>query len=112
MPPNVSVPILNLVDKVFQLNRRGWLRRQVFWISKQILQLVMEDAVDDLLMREICWLRNEDTIAQGIRWAQDILWPNGVFFTRLNDSQEASDETDPSEKNLPNGRPTWWHEGD
>jgi sorting nexin-13 len=26
MPPNVSVPILNLVDKVFQLNRRGWLR--------------------------------------------------------------------------------------
>jgi sorting nexin-13 len=72
MPPNVSVPILNLVDKVFQLNRRGWLRRQVFWISKQILQLVMEDAVDDLLMREICWLRNEDTIAQGIRWAQDV----------------------------------------
>ena len=25
-PPNVSVPILNLVDKVFQLNKRGWLR--------------------------------------------------------------------------------------
>ncbi|EOA29790.1 hypothetical protein CARUB_v10012885mg [Capsella rubella] len=97
-PPKVSVPILNLVDKVFQLNRRGWLRRQVFWISKQILQLVMDDAVDDLLMREICWLRNEDTVAQGIRWAQDILWPNGVFFTRVNDSQEALDETDPSEK--------------
>nr|XP_009404338.1 PREDICTED: uncharacterized protein LOC103987685 isoform X3 [Musa acuminata subsp. malaccensis] len=25
-PPNVSVPMLNLVDKIFQLNRRGWLR--------------------------------------------------------------------------------------
>jgi hypothetical protein len=25
-PPNVSVPLLNLVDKIFQLNRRGWLR--------------------------------------------------------------------------------------
>ncbi|GKG28012.1 hypothetical protein Tco_0406339, partial [Tanacetum coccineum] len=25
-PPNVSVPLLNLVDKVFQLNRWGWLR--------------------------------------------------------------------------------------
>ncbi|EOA29799.1 hypothetical protein CARUB_v10012892mg [Capsella rubella] len=97
MPPRVSVPILNLVDKVFQLNKRGWLRRQVFSISKQILQLVMDDAADDLLMREICWLRNEDTVAQGIRLAQDILWPNGVFFTRVNDSQEASDETDPSE---------------
>ncbi|ESQ50949.1 hypothetical protein EUTSA_v10022527mg [Eutrema salsugineum] len=97
MPPNVSVPILNLVDKVFQLNRRGWLRRQVFWISKQILQLVMEDAVDDWLLREICWLRSEDTVAHGIRWAQDILWPNGVFFTRVSDGQEASNETDPSE---------------
>uniref|UniRef100_A0A1J3J137 Sorting nexin-13 n=1 Tax=Noccaea caerulescens TaxID=107243 RepID=A0A1J3J137_NOCCA len=98
MPPNVSVPILNLVDKVFQLNRRGWLRRQVFWISKQILQLVMEDAVDDWLLREVRWLRSEDTVAQGIRWAQDILWPDGVFFTRVSDDQEASDETDPSEK--------------
>ncbi|CAH8350034.1 unnamed protein product [Eruca vesicaria subsp. sativa] len=97
MPPNVSVPILNLVDKVFQLNRRGWLRRQVFWISKQILQLVMEDAVDDWLLREVCWLRNEDTVAHGIRWAQDLLWPNGVFFTRVGDGQEASDETDPSD---------------
>ncbi|KAL0802626.1 hypothetical protein Bca101_057802 [Brassica carinata] len=86
-PPNVSVPILNLVDKVFQLNRRGWLRRQVFWISKQILQVVMEDAVDD-------WLLNEDTVAHGIRWAQDLLWPNGVFFTRVGDGQEASDPSD------------------
>ncbi|XP_022876173.1 uncharacterized protein LOC111394547 [Olea europaea var. sylvestris] len=33
-PPNLSVPVLNLVDKLFQLKRRGWLRRQVFWISK------------------------------------------------------------------------------
>ncbi|CAN8257891.1 unnamed protein product [Cochlearia groenlandica] len=97
-PPNVSVPILNLVDKVFQLNRRGWLRRQVFWISKQILQLVMEDAVDDWLLREVCWLRNEDTVAHGIRWAQDLLWPNGVFFTRVGDDEEAMNETDPGEK--------------
>ena len=47
-------------------------RRQVFWISKQILQLVMEDAIDDWLLREIHWLRREDTIAQGIRWVQDV----------------------------------------
>lgn len=25
-PPNVTVPILNLVDNVFQLKKRGWLR--------------------------------------------------------------------------------------
>ncbi|CAJ2674248.1 unnamed protein product [Trifolium pratense] len=82
-PPNVTVPILNLVDNIFQLKKRGWLRRQVFWISKQILQLVMEDAIDDLLLSEIHWLRREETIAQGIRWIQDILWPGGTFFLRV-----------------------------
>ncbi|XP_027362494.1 uncharacterized protein LOC113870094 [Abrus precatorius] len=82
-PPNVTVPILNLVDNIFQLKKRGWLRRQVFWISKQILQLVMEDAIDDWLLSEIHWLRREDTIAQGIRWVQDILWPGGTFFLRV-----------------------------
>lgn len=25
-PPNVCVPILNLVDNIFQLKKRGWLR--------------------------------------------------------------------------------------
>lgn len=56
-------------------------RRQVFWISKQILQLVMEDAVDDWLLREVCWLRNEDTVAHGIRLAQNVrikFFPNLV----------------------------------
>ncbi|MED6183231.1 hypothetical protein PIB30_036121 [Stylosanthes scabra] len=86
-PPNVSVPILNLVDNVFQLKRRGWLRRQVFWISKQILQLVMEDAIDDWILREIHWLRRDDTIALGIRWLQDILWPGGTFFLRVRTPQ-------------------------
>ncbi|KAK4258714.1 hypothetical protein QN277_005132 [Acacia crassicarpa] len=87
-PPNVTVPILNLVDKVFQLKKRGWLRRQVFWISKQILQLTMEDAVDDFLLSQINWLRREDTVAQGIRWVQDILWPGGTFFLSLKTQME------------------------
>ncbi|MED6109076.1 hypothetical protein PIB30_030290 [Stylosanthes scabra] len=86
-PPNVSVPILNLVDKIFQLKKRGWLRRQVFWISKQILQLVMEDAIDDWLLRQINWLRREDTVEQGIRWIHDILWPGGTFFLRVEAPQ-------------------------
>ncbi|PPR98946.1 hypothetical protein GOBAR_AA21722 [Gossypium barbadense] len=92
-PPNVSVPLLNLVDKVFQLKRRGWLRRQVFWISKQILQLVMEDAIDDWLLRQIYWLRREDTVALGIQWVQDVLWPGGTFFTKLANIQSKLGDT-------------------
>ncbi|KAJ6927130.1 hypothetical protein NC651_011261 [Populus alba x Populus x berolinensis] len=91
-PSNVSVPLLNLVDKVFQLKRRGWLRRQVFWISKQILQLIMEDAIDEWLLRQIYWLRREETIAFGIQWVQDILWPNGMFFTRARVAQSKDDD--------------------
>nr|GEZ65411.1 Phox-associated domain, sorting nexin [Tanacetum cinerariifolium] len=68
---NVSVPLLNLVDNVLQLNRRGCLRRQVFWISKQILQLMMEDAIDDWILRQIHWLRRDDIVASGIRWIQN-----------------------------------------
>ncbi|KAL6218724.1 hypothetical protein ACLB2K_011933 [Fragaria x ananassa] len=90
-PPNVSVPLLNLVDKVFQLKRRGWLRRQVFWMSKQILQLMMEDAIDDWLLRQIQLLRREDTIASGIRWLQDVLWPNGTFFLRVGNANDNQD---------------------
>ncbi|RVW49734.1 hypothetical protein CK203_070055 [Vitis vinifera] len=50
-PPNVSVPLLNLVDK-----------------------LIMEDAIDDWLLRQIQLLRKEEVIAQGIRWVQDSLF--------------------------------------
>ncbi|KAK1269702.1 hypothetical protein QJS04_geneDACA006555 [Acorus gramineus] len=92
IPPNVSVPLLNLVDKIFQLNRRGWLRRQVFWISKQILQLVMEDAIDDWLLRQIHQLRREDIIAHAIRWIQDVLWPNGTFFIDLESRKGKVDD--------------------
>ncbi|XP_010912391.1 uncharacterized protein [Elaeis guineensis] len=97
-PPNVSVPLLNLVDNIFQLKQRGWLRRQVFWISKQILQLIMEDAIDDWILRQISWLRRDDVIAQGIRWVQDILWPNGTFFVKLERSQGNMDGSHFSQK--------------
>lgn len=55
-------------------------RRQVFWISKQILQLMMEDAIDDWLLRQIQWLRRDDVIALGIRWVQDV---RTLHFSRL-----------------------------
>ncbi|KAJ7946009.1 Phox-associated domain,Sorting nexin [Quillaja saponaria] len=103
-PPKVSVPLLNLVDKIFQLKRRGWLRRQVFWISKQILQLIMEDAIDDWLLRQIHWLRRDDIIAQGIRWVQDVLWPGGTFFLRIGSTQAIVDDTEVDLKPLPNTR--------
>ncbi|KAK7345974.1 hypothetical protein VNO80_20487 [Phaseolus coccineus] len=105
-PPNVSVPILDLVDNIFQLKKRGWIRRQVYWMSKQILQLVMEDAIDDWLLRQIHWLRREETVAQGIRWVQDVLWPDGTFFLRVGIPRMISSDDDqmPSQTTSRSGR--------
>ena len=58
-------------------------RRQVLWISKQILQLIMEDAIDDWIVRQIHWLRREDIIAQGIRWVQDVSIRTSKDFSKL-----------------------------
>ncbi|MFS7933401.1 putative sorting nexin [Helianthus anomalus] len=101
-PPNVSVPLLNLVDKIFQLKRRGWLRRQVFWISKQILQLMMEDAIDDWLLRQIHFLRRDNIVAQGIHMLQDILWPEGTFFLKSRTSQTESSQSNDGSGNKNN----------
>ncbi|CAN6819229.1 unnamed protein product, partial [Brassica oleracea] len=82
MRPNVIEVIMNLADKVFQLSRGGLLRKKTFTAWKKLI-LLMREAVDDWFLKKIHRLRNEDTVAHGIRWFQDILWPNGVFFTRM-----------------------------
>ncbi|KAG6541724.1 hypothetical protein Mapa_016887 [Marchantia paleacea] len=97
-PPKVSVPLLNLVDGIFELQGRGWIRRQVFWMAKQILTLGMGDAIDDFLLGKIQWLRKEEVVASGIRWLHRILWPDGVFLTKHPSRQQANNS------NAPNGQ--------
>ncbi|XP_068653093.1 uncharacterized protein [Aristolochia californica] len=82
VPPNLSIPILNLVDVVFQLQDGGWIRRQVFWVAKQVLQLGMGDAFDDWLIGKIQLLRKGSVIASIINRIEQILWPDGIFLTK------------------------------
>ncbi|KAJ0075816.1 hypothetical protein Patl1_34198 [Pistacia atlantica] len=67
VPPNLSVPILDLVDVIFQLQDGGWIRRKAFWVAKQVLQLGMGDAFDDWLIEKIQLLRTGSVIASGIK---------------------------------------------
>ncbi|XP_042463182.1 uncharacterized protein LOC122046516 isoform X2 [Zingiber officinale] len=82
VPPNLSVPILNLVDVIFQLKDGGWIRRQAFWIAKQLLQLGMGDAFDDWLIEKIQLLRTGVVIASAIKRVEQVLWPDGIFITK------------------------------
>nr|KAJ0215609.1 hypothetical protein LSAT_V11C300155050 [Lactuca sativa] len=46
------------------------------------MKLMMEDAIDDWLLRKIHWLRREDIVAHGIRLIQDVISPNAVVIAR------------------------------
>jgi sorting nexin-13 len=111
----VSFVILIKYAIILSICPGGSCRRQVLWISKQILQLVMEDAIDDWILRQINSLRRDDVVSRGILWVQDVwifvhdlfsfpnvmgarllstyfkndqlLWPNGTFFTRVEGYQ-------------------------
>ncbi|XP_042488981.1 uncharacterized protein LOC122069118 [Macadamia integrifolia] len=82
VPPNLSIPILDLVDVIFQLHDGGWIRRQAFWVAKQVLQLGMGDAFDDWLIEKIQLLRRGSVIASAIKRLEQILWPDGIFITK------------------------------
>ncbi|XP_022844937.1 uncharacterized protein LOC111368009 [Olea europaea var. sylvestris] len=96
VPPNLSVPILDLVDVIFQLKDGGWIRRKAFWVAKQVLQLGMGDAFDDWLIGKIQLLRRGSVVAAGIRRLEQILWPNGIFITKHPKRQRPAPSASPT----------------
>ncbi|GFZ04158.1 phox (PX) domain-containing protein [Actinidia rufa] len=104
VPPNVSVPILDLVDVIFQLHDGGWIRRKAFWVAKQVLQLGMGDAFDDWLIEKIQVLRRGTVVASGIRKIEQILWPDGIFLTK-HPKRQRPKPSGSTPQNSPKGRP-------
>ncbi|EOA39561.1 hypothetical protein CARUB_v10008179mg [Capsella rubella] len=94
VPPKLTLPLLDLVDVVFQLQEGGWIRRKAFWVAKQILQLGMGDALDDWVLEKIRLLRRGTVVASGIQRVEQILWPDGIFMTKhpKRKQQSASSE--------------------
>ncbi|XP_057773048.1 uncharacterized protein LOC130992439 isoform X2 [Salvia miltiorrhiza] len=82
VPPNLNVPVFDLVDVILQLKDGGWIRRKAFWVAKQVLQLGMGDAFDDWLIEKIQRFRRGSVVASGIRRLEQILWPDGIFITK------------------------------
>ncbi|XP_060205781.1 uncharacterized protein LOC132633398 isoform X2 [Lycium barbarum] len=106
VPPNVSAPVLDLVDVIFQLRDGGWIRRKAFWVAKQVLQLGMGDAFDDWLIEKIQRLRRGSVVAAGIRRVEQILWPDGIFITKHPRRQRPTPSASPSANSPHNQPPT------
>ncbi|XP_072966847.1 uncharacterized protein [Typha angustifolia] len=99
VPPNLSIPILNLVGVIFQLQDGGWIRRQAFWVAKHLLQLGMGDAFDDWLIEKIQILRKGSVIASTINRVEQILWPDGIFITKHPKRKPATPVSSPAGQN-------------
>jgi len=79
---SIQTPIYDMLDCIFQLQTRGFFRRQVFSVGRQMLSLVLGDAVEDYLSESLDFLRQESTISQLIHRLQILLWPGGVWMRR------------------------------
>lgn len=90
--PSLSVPILDFIDVIFQLKDGGWIRRQAFWVAKQLLQLGMGDAFDDWLIDKIQLLRKGSVVANAIGRIEKILWPDGIFITKHSNRKPPASE--------------------
>jgi sorting nexin-13 len=110
VPPKLTLPLLDLVDVVFQLQEGGWIRRKAFWVAKQILQLGMGDALDDWVLEKICLLRRGTVVASGIQRVEQILWPDGVFMTKHPKRQQQSSISEEEQKQEAERRAKFVHE--
>jgi hypothetical protein len=78
----ISAPLYELVDCVFQLQTRGFFRRQVYAVARQVLSMAIGDAIDVYLLAKLSLLRQESTIGRVIQLIQSSLWPGGIWFQR------------------------------
>ncbi|GAQ83243.1 PX domain containing protein [Klebsormidium nitens] len=82
----LSGPLLNLVDNVFKLQQYGWLRRQVVWMARQILEIGLGDAIDDFILTQIQWIRQPEVVAAAVDGVRSLLWPSGIWFANQPES--------------------------
>lgn len=80
---NLSAPLYDIVDCVFQLGTRGFFRRQVYAVSRQVLSLVTGTTIDEYIAAALRTLRSGSTIARWILSLQGMLWPGGQWYQNL-----------------------------
>jgi hypothetical protein len=68
-----------LVDEMFDLSSRGFVRRQAAWVTKQIVKLTANNVINAWLKDAIGQATSEKAVTAQIEWMTDIMWPGGVW---------------------------------
>ncbi|KAK3277059.1 hypothetical protein CYMTET_14908 [Cymbomonas tetramitiformis] len=92
----LSQPLHDLVDTVFRLQSRGWLRRQVWEFAHQMLDLWVGDTIDHFLAAKLRIVRSEETVAKALTWLHKFLWPGGEWMGRANLKKKRPQPVDPN----------------
>lgn len=77
----LGLNVVNLVDIIFQFRSRGWLKRQVLGVARQVLQMVLGNTIDTFIAARLGELCRGETVAKWIQYLQnEILWPDSIWF--------------------------------
>jgi hypothetical protein len=50
---NLTAPLYELIDEVFDLHDRNWLRKQLMYVATQLVQMTYGAALNDLLQEKV-----------------------------------------------------------
>jgi len=73
-------PVYQLVEEVFNLNGRGWMRRQATWVAKQLVKMTLDKLIKSQLILTVEGLLSEKQLVENIDWVTELIWPDGKLF--------------------------------
>ena len=75
----MSESLYRLIEELFDLNSRSFVRRQALWLGKQAVKLTANTMVTGMLRDTIAQAVSEQSITAQIEWMTDLLWPGGQY---------------------------------
>jgi hypothetical protein len=67
-------PVYEFMGEFFELERRGWVQRQIGWIATHILQFLKQKIKNDYHMA-LSKVAQEENVAKVIDLIAELIWP-------------------------------------
>ena len=74
--PNLTKPIFDFIGELFEMERRGWVKRQIIWVVTAAFQ-AMDTSLAKIYAEKFSDITNEGNMASIIDLINNAVWPNG-----------------------------------